>query len=271
MTRPDPALAPPVRWSSAPRVTGQESAHGGLCRLLAEAGYRVAPFKAQNMALNSFVTSEGGEIGRAQVAQAEARGIDPRVDMNLDLAQADGGVSQVIVEGHPIGVMSAREYYAEKERLWPRVTASYDRLAHDYERIVLEGAGSPVEINLTEHDLTNLQMAHYADAAVILVADIERGGVFAQLIGTWELLEPRDRPGWSASLSINSEVMSLCSIPAWSSSRPAPGCRCWECSPIGPTCRSTRKTPRDRRDCHARPGRARAPATSTSRSPACPA
>lgn len=172
---------------------GKSLLTAAFCRLLAEAGHRVAPFKAQNMALNSFVTLEGGEIGRAQVAQAEASGIAPHVDMNPILLKPMGGVSQVIVEGHPIGVMSAREYYAEKATLWPRVTAAYDRLASRYERVVLEGAGSPVEINLTEHDLTNLKMAHHADAAVILVADIERGGVFAQIIGTWELLEPRDR------------------------------------------------------------------------------
>lgn len=172
---------------------GKSLITAAFCRLLAEEGYRVAPFKAQNMALNSFVTLDGGEIGRAQVAQAEAAGIEPHVDMNPILLKPMGGVSQVVVDGRPIGVMSARDYYAEKERLWPRVTASFDRLAQQYERIVLEGAGSPVEINLSEHDLTNLKMAHYADAAVVLVADIERGGVFAQLIGTWELLEPRDR------------------------------------------------------------------------------
>jgi adenosylcobyric acid synthase len=172
---------------------GKSLITAAFCRLLAEEGYRVAPFKAQNMALNSFVTLEGGEIGRAQVAQAEAAGIDPHVDMNPILLKPMGGVSQVVVSGQPIGVMSAREYYAEKATLWPRVTAAYDRLSRQFERIVLEGAGSPVEINLAEHDLTNLKMARYADAAVILVADIERGGVFAQIIGTWELLEPRDR------------------------------------------------------------------------------
>ena len=160
------------------------------------AGMRVAPFKAQNMALNSFVTRDGGEIGRAQVAQAEAAGIEPHVDMNPILLKPMGGVSQVVVDGAPIGVMSAREYYAAKDRLWPRVAAAYDRLAARFDRIVLEGAGSPVEINLAEHDLTNLRMARHADAAVVLVADIERGGVFAQIVGTWELLEPDDRaPG----------------------------------------------------------------------------
>jgi adenosylcobyric acid synthase len=164
-----------------------------FCRLLAEAGERVAPFKAQNMALNSFVTPEGGEIGRAQAAQAEAAGIEPHVDMNPILLKPMGGVSQVVLEGAPIGVMSARDYYAAKDRLWPRVAAAFDRLAGRFDRIVLEGAGSPVEINLADHDLTNLRMARHSDAAVILVADIERGGVFAQLVGTWELLGLEDR------------------------------------------------------------------------------
>jgi adenosylcobyric acid synthase len=172
---------------------GKSLVASAFCRWLAEEGERVAPFKAQNMALNSFVTREGGELGRAQVAQAEAAGVEPHVDMNPILLKPMGGVSQVIVEGGPIGVMSAREYYAAKDRLWPRVTAAYDRLAARFDRIVLEGAGSPVEVNLQEHDLTNLRMARHADAAVVLVADIERGGVFAQLVGTWELMEAGDR------------------------------------------------------------------------------
>jgi adenosylcobyric acid synthase len=172
---------------------GKSLIAAAFCRLLAERGHRVAPFKAQNMALNSFVTREGGEIGRAQVAQAEAAGVEPHVDMNPILLKPMGGVSQVVVEGSPIGLMSAREYYAAKDRLWPVVAAAYDRLAGRFDRIVLEGAGSPVEINLSEHDLTNLRMARHADAAVVLVADIERGGVFAQLVGTWELLGAEDR------------------------------------------------------------------------------
>ncbi len=164
-----------------------------LCRLLAERGVKVAPFKAQNMALNSYVTRDGGEIGRAQVAQAEAAGIEPTVDMNPVLLKPMGGVSQVVLDGAPIGVMSAREYYAAKSRIWPQVVSAYERLAACFEVVVLEGAGSPVEINLAEHDLTNLRMAHHADASIVLVADIERGGVFAQIVGTWELLEPDDR------------------------------------------------------------------------------
>jgi adenosylcobyric acid synthase len=172
---------------------GKSLIAAAFCRLLAERGHRVAPFKAQNMALNSFVTRDGGEIGRAQVAQAEAAGIEPEVDMNPILLKPMGGASQVVLEGTPVGTMTAREYYAAKDWLWPRVAASYDRLASRFDHIVLEGAGSPVEINLAEQDLTNLRMARHADAAIVLVADIERGGVFAQIIGTWELMPNADR------------------------------------------------------------------------------
>jgi adenosylcobyric acid synthase len=172
---------------------GKSLVAAGFCRLLAEAGVRVAPFKAQNMALNSFVTRAGGEIGRAQVAQAEAAGIEPHIDMNPILLKPMGGVSQVVLEGEPWRTLSAPDYYAVKDELWPRVAAAYDRLAARFDRIVLEGAGSPVEVNLAEHDIVNLRMARHAGAAIVLVADIERGGVFAQLVGTWELLDPQDR------------------------------------------------------------------------------
>jgi adenosylcobyric acid synthase len=172
---------------------GKSTVAAAFCRLLAEEGWRVAPFKAQNMALNSFVTRDGAEIGRAQVAQAEAAGVEPLAEMNPILLKPMGGASQVIVDGSPIGVMTAREYYAAKDRLWPRIAAAYERLASRFEVIVLEGAGSPVEVNLMEQDLTNLRMAHHADAAIVLVADIERGGVFAQIVGTWELLGRGDR------------------------------------------------------------------------------
>jgi adenosylcobyric acid synthase len=165
----------------------------GFCRLLAERKLKVAPFKAQNMALNSSITRAGCEIGRAQAVQADAAGIEPTVEMNPVLLKPMGGVSQVVVEGEPAGVMSAREYYASKDRIWPKVAACYDRLASQFDYVVLEGAGSPVEVNLEAQDLTNLRMARYADAANVIVADIERGGVFAQLIGTWELLPTRDR------------------------------------------------------------------------------
>jgi adenosylcobyric acid synthase len=156
-------------------------------------GFKVAPFKAQNMSLNSFVTLRGEEIARSQAAQAEALGLEPSADMNPILLKPLEHGCQVIVQGHGIGVMSIREYYAYKPQAWQAITASYDRLMSAHDVIVLEGAGSPAEINLKAHDLVNMRMAEHADAVVLLVADIERGGVFAQLIGTWELLEPPER------------------------------------------------------------------------------
>src|SRR6266436_10304576 len=162
-------------------------------RWLKEQGLRVAPFKAQNMSLNSFVTLQGEEIARSQAVQAEALGLEPRADMNPILLKPLDGGCQVVVQGHGVGVMSIHDYYAYKPHAWAAITASYDRLAANHDAVVLEGAGSPVEINLKANDLVNMRMASHADAAVVLVADIERGGVFAQLVGTWELLEPEER------------------------------------------------------------------------------
>jgi adenosylcobyric acid synthase len=162
-------------------------------RWLQERGLRVAPFKAQNMSLNSYVTLRGEEIARSQATQAEALGLEPTADMNPVLLKPLDRGCQVVVQGHGVGVMSIHEYYAYKPQAWQAIAASYDRLAAEHEAIVLEGAGSPVEINLKENDLVNMRMAVYAGAAVVLLADIERGGVFAQLIGTWELLEPAER------------------------------------------------------------------------------
>src|SRR4051812_34240348 len=149
-------------------------------------GLRVAPFKAQNMSLNSFVTLRGEEIARSQATQAEALGLEPLADMNPILLKPLEQGCQVIVQGHGVGVMSIHDYYAYKPHAWRAITASYDRLAAGHDAIVLEGAGSPVEINLKANDLVNCRMAAHAGAAVVLVADIERGGVFAQLVGTWE-------------------------------------------------------------------------------------
>jgi adenosylcobyric acid synthase len=156
-------------------------------------GLHVAPFKAQNMSLNSFVTLQGAEIARSQATQAEALGLEPHADMNPVLLKPLDHVCQVVVQGHGVGVMSIHDYYAYKRAAWRAITASYDRLAAAYDAVVLEGAGSPVEINLKANDLVNMRMATHAGAAVVLVADIERGGVFAQLVGTWELLEPAER------------------------------------------------------------------------------
>jgi adenosylcobyric acid synthase len=160
---------------------------------LRERGLRVAPFKAQNMSLNSFVTLRGEEIARSQATQAEALGLEPLADMNPILLKPLDHGCQVVVQGRGVGVMSIHEYYAYKPQAWRAITASYDRLAAGHDAVVLEGAGSPVEINLKANDLVNLRMAAHAGAPLVLVADIERGGVFAQLVGTWELLEPEER------------------------------------------------------------------------------
>ena len=165
-----------------------------LCRIFHRQGYRVAPFKAQNMALNSFVTRDGGEMGRAQVVQAEAAGIAPTVDMNpvLIKPQTDIG-AQVIVHGKVIGNFSAVAYHNYKREALTAVRESYNRLKKCYDLMVIEGAGSPAEINLKRNDIVNMRVARMAHAPVILVADIDRGGVFASLVGTMHLLTPRER------------------------------------------------------------------------------
>lgn len=166
----------------------------GLCRILKQDGYQAAPFKAQNMALNSYITEEGLEMGRAQVMQAEAAGIKPSVKMNPVLLKPvnDTG-SQIIVNGEVLGTMSARDYFAYKKKLVPHIREAYDRLAEEYDYIVIEGAGSPAEINLKENDIVNMGMARLADAPVLLIGDIDRGGVFAQLLGTLFLLTEEER------------------------------------------------------------------------------
>ena len=165
-----------------------------LCRIFLQDGYKVCPFKSQNMALNSFVTSDGGEIGRAQAFQAQACGIEPTIDMNPILIKPTGDKhAQVIVHGKPVANMSAIAYVRNKKRLSKSALESFDRLKDKYELIVLEGAGSPAEINLKAHDIVNLKMARYAKAPVILVGDIDKGGVFAWLVGTLELLEKEER------------------------------------------------------------------------------
>ena len=173
---------------------GKSVVAAGLCRLFARRGLRVAPFKAQNMALNSFVTSEGGEMGRAQVTQARAARVEPHTDMNPVLLKPTGeSGSQVIVNGRAIGTMGARAYYGRKAELRETAHAAYDRLQKRFDLLILEGAGSPAEINLREQDFVNLDMAEYAGARAVLVADIDRGGVFASIFGTVALLTPSHR------------------------------------------------------------------------------
>lgn len=178
-----------VMFQGTSSNAGKSVLTAALCRVLLEDGYRVAPFKAQNMALNSFVTRNGGEMGRAQVTQAAACRIEPDVRMNPVLLKpsSDTG-SQVIVRGKPLGNMQAREYYQYKEKLIPQVHNAFDDLASEYDVLVLEGAGSPGEVNLRAHDIVNMKMARYASAPVLLVGDIDRGGVFASLVGTMDVL-----------------------------------------------------------------------------------
>lgn len=165
-----------------------------LCRIYARRGVRVAPFKAQNMSLNSAVTPDGAEIGRAQLAQAEAARVRPSVDMNPILLKPEGtSSSQVVVMGRPLGSMHFGEYHRRKPELRETVGAALDRLREAYELVIIEGAGSPAEVNLKDRDLVNMWVAERADAPVVLVADIERGGAMAALVGTLELLEPHER------------------------------------------------------------------------------
>lgn len=173
---------------------GKSVIAAGLCRIFRQDGYRVAPFKSQNMALNSFITREGLEMGRAQVMQAEAAGVEPCVAMNPILLKPTNDVgSQVIVNGEVRGTMSARDYFKMKKSLLPDIRKAYRSLDEAYDIIVIEGAGSPAEINLKQDDIVNMGMAKLADAPVLLVGDIDRGGVFAQLYGTVELLEEDER------------------------------------------------------------------------------
>lgn len=173
---------------------GKSLIASALCRIFNRDGYRVAPFKAQNMALNSYVTCDGGEMGRAQVVQAEAAGVEPSVEMNPILLKptADAG-SQVIVMGRPIGNMTAKEYFSARAEMSKVITKAFKSLSERYDIIVIEGAGSPAEINLKDKDIVNMKMAELANAPVILVTDVDKGGAFAWIVGTLELLQKDER------------------------------------------------------------------------------
>ena len=186
--------AKPLMVQATMSNAGKSLTVTAVCRVLARQGYRVAPFKSQNMALNSFVTKEGAEIGRAQAAQAEACKKEADVRMNPVLLNptTDMG-SQVIVLGKSVGNYTAREYFSFKKSLKGKILQAYESLAAENDVIVIEGAGSPVELNLNGDDIVNMGLARMVSAPVLLVGDIDRGGIFAQLCGTLSLLSPKDR------------------------------------------------------------------------------
>lgn len=190
-----PLLKPgAVMFCGTASDVGKSIVTSAFCRCLVRRGVTVAPFKSQNMSLNSYVTPEGGEIGRAQAVQAQACEINPHTDMNPVLLKPNSDTgSQVVVQGRPVGNMSIAEYDAYKPTAFAKIRESYDRLRQGYEFVVIEGAGSISEINLRDKDIANLKIAAMAGCPVILVADIDRGGVFAQIVGTIELLEPLER------------------------------------------------------------------------------
>ena len=182
---------------------GKSVLTAGLCRIFRQDGYSVAPFKSQNMALNSFVTREGLEMGRAQVMQAEAAGVEPSVRMNPILLKPSSDMgSQVIVNGEVLGDMRASDYFRHKKELVPQILASYRSLAEEHDIIVLEGAGSPAEINLKADDIVNMGMARMARAPVLLAGDIDRGVDFASRYGTVALLAAGERAMVMGTVSI---------------------------------------------------------------------
>jgi adenosylcobyric acid synthase len=190
----EPHQGKAVMFCGTASDVGKSVLSAGLCRILRRRGINVAPFKSQNMALNSFATPEGGEIGRAQAVQAQACRIPPHTDMNPILLKPNSDTgSQVIVQGKVVGNMSVDDYNAYKPRAFNKVMESYERLRSDFDFVVIEGAGSIAEINLKAHDIANMRIAEMADCPCILVADIDRGGVFAQIVGTLELLEPAEK------------------------------------------------------------------------------
>jgi len=192
MARPTRARAIMLQGTSS--HVGKTVLVAGLCRLLAQDGFRVAPFKSQNMSLNAHVAPDGGEMGWAQAMQAEAARVPARVEMNpILLKPRADAMSQVVLLGKALRDMPAREYYRQGARLWPAVRSSYAAIAREADVVVIEGAGSPAEPNLMRRDLANMRVAAMAKAPVLLVGDIDRGGVFASLVGTMAILEPPHR------------------------------------------------------------------------------
>jgi len=187
-------LSPVLMVVGTSSHAGKSTLVAGLCRIFSRAGYRVAPFKAQNMSNNAAVTDDGREVGRAQAVQAMAAGIPVTVDMNPILLKPQSDrTSQVVVLGQARDRRDARQYYDRVAELWPVVTGALDRLRAGFDLVIAEGAGSPAEINLEPYDIVNMRVARYANAPALLVGDIERGGVFASLYGTVALLSPEDR------------------------------------------------------------------------------
>lgn len=193
-TRNRPRRTPAIMFQGTTSNAGKSVMTAALCRIMLQDGYRVAPFKSQNMSLNSFVTRDGGEMGRAQVVQAQACHIEPDVRMNPVLLKPNSATgSQVIVMGKPVGNMSVNDYIRYKPQAFKTICQAYDELAAAHDVIVLEGAGSPGEVNLKSHDIVNMNMARYAQAPVLLVGDIDRGGVFSAFVGTMEVLTEWER------------------------------------------------------------------------------
>ena len=194
ISRRPPRHTPALMLQGTSSNAGKSILAAAYCRIFRQDGYSVAPFKAQNMSLNSGVTAAGDEMGRAQIVQAQAALVDPDARMNPILLKphSDTG-SQVVVLGQPIGHMGVLDYFKKKKELWKTVTEAYDSLAADHDVMVLEGAGSPGEINLKEHDVVNMRMAEHARASVLLVGDIDRGGVYASFLGTWMTFTDAER------------------------------------------------------------------------------
>lgn len=187
-------MAKPIMIQGTMSNAGKSFIAAALCRILKQDGYSCAPFKSQNMALNSFITKKGHEIGRAQAMQAEAAGIEPNVSMNPILLKPTTDIgSQIIVNGRPVGNMKAAEYFRYKKQLVPDIMNAYHKLSQQHDIIVIEGAGSPAELNLKSDDIVNMGLAKMLDSPVLLVGDIDRGGIFAQLIGTVKLLEKSEQ------------------------------------------------------------------------------